>query len=459
MTGTPQDFDLLVVGGDKAGKTLAMETARSGARVAMVENGMIGGTCINVGCIPTKALVASARALRTARHAQDFGLTLTQPHVTAEGLLRHKTHVVDGMVAGNHKQFLDSGMDLVLGRARFTAPGTVEVALEEGGTRLLHGRQTVINTGTRPRVPGIPGLEEAGCLTSDSMLDLHRMPQRLVVIGGGPIGLEFAQMFATFGSEVTLIESAARLLPREDEDVARAVADILTADGIKLVTGARVASVRRDGTRVDVALAEGAVVSGDDVLVATGRSPVTEDLGLEAAGVRTDAAGFVQVDDHLATTAPGTWAAGDVAGSPQFTHVSLDDYRILRENLAGGSASTRDRLVPYTIFLTPELARVGLTEAQARDDGHDVRVARLPVAAIPRARTARETDGLWKAVVDARTEQILGVSLLGPEAGEALTTVQTAMTAGLPYTALRDMIITHPTITEGLNLLFSAPMT
>ncbi|MCD0484084.1 FAD-dependent oxidoreductase [Streptacidiphilus sp. ASG 303] len=457
MTGSTEDFDLLVVGGGKAGKTLAMDWARSGRSVAMVERGMIGGTCINVACIPTKALVASARAVRRLRRADELGLASPPPQVSAESLLRHKAGVVDGMVALNHKQFLDSGMDFVLGQARFTAPRTVEVALDGGGTRVLRGAQTVVNTGTRPFVPPIPGLADAGALTSNSLLDLERLPRRLVVVGGGVVGLEFAQMFASFGSEVSLVEAGPRLLPREDEDIARAVAGFLAADGIRVLTGASVASVRRDaGGEVTVALSDGTALTGDDVLVATGREPVTADLGLEAAGVRTDRAGFVVVDEHLATTAPGTWAAGDVAGSPQFTHVSLDDYRILKQNLAGGSRSTRDRLIPYTIFLTPELARVGLTEAQAREAGHQVRVASLPVAAIPRARTMRETEGLWKAVVDARTDRILGVSLLGPEAGEAVTTVQTAMLAGLPSTALRDMIINHPTMTEGLNLLFGA---
>ncbi|MCX4580592.1 FAD-dependent oxidoreductase [Streptomyces sp. NBC_01571] len=456
MTGIVERFDLLVVGGGKAGKTLAMDTARSGKSVVMVERDMIGGSCINVACIPTKALVSSARTLRSLRHAGQVGVEVEAPRVTSESLLEHKVGVVEGMVAINHKQFLDSGMDLVLGQAHFVAPGTVEVALSGGGTRTLSGAQTVINTGTRPFIPPIPGLSEAGYLTSDSLLDLERLPQHLVIIGGGAIGLEFAQMFVTFGTQVTLVEAGNRLLPREDEDIARSVTELLTRDGIRIVTGVSVSEIRRNHGNVHVTLSEGSSLEGDALLVATGRAPVTSDLNLSAAGVDVDDKGYVATDERLATSAPGIWAAGDVAGSPQFTHVSLDDYRILKENLAGGSRSTKDRLIPYTIFLTPELARVGLTEEQARAAGHDVRIAKLPVAAIPRARTMRETDGLWKAVIDRRTDRILGVSLLGPEAGETLTTVQTAILADMPYTALRDMIITHPTMTEGLNLLFAA---
>ncbi|MFJ4030639.1 dihydrolipoyl dehydrogenase family protein [Streptomyces griseoluteus] len=456
MTDNTERFDLLVVGGGKAGKTLAMDAARSGKSVAMVEREMIGGSCINVACIPTKALVSSACTLRSLRNAGELGVQVDASHVTSRSLLEHKNGVVQGMVAINHKQFLASGMDLVIGQARFIAPGAVEVALSSGGTRTLSGTQTVINTGTRPFVPPIPGLADSGYLTSDSLLELERLPQRLVIIGGGTVGLEFAQMFATFGTNVTLVESGPRLLPREDEDIAQAVADFLKRDGIHVLTGISVTEVRRNHAEVQITLSDGTSLEADDVLVATGRAPATSDLDLAAAGVEVDGKGYVVTDERLATSAPGIWAAGDVAGSPQFTHVSLDDYRILRENLAGGSRSTKDRLIPYTIFLTPELARVGLTEEQARAAGYDVRIAELPVTAIPRARTMRETDGLWKAVIDGPTGRILGVSLLGHEAGEALTTVQTAMLADMPYTALRDMIIAHPTMTEGLNLLFGA---
>ncbi|NBM15259.1 NAD(P)/FAD-dependent oxidoreductase [Streptomyces sp. GC420] len=451
-----EEFDLLVVGGGKAGKTLAMDRARAGQRVAMVERGLIGGTCVNVACIPTKALVTSARARRTLARGRELGLVVGDTGTDVERLREHKAEVVDGMIAINHKQFLDSGMDLVLGQARFVAERTVEVALRDGGSRVLRGARTVINTGTRPRIPGIPGLSAAGPLTSESLLRLERIPGRLIVIGAGPIGLEFADMFAAFGSRVTVVARNRALLPQEDPDIAAAAAALLADNGVNVLLGRGVTRVVRDSAgAVTVSLDDGSEVSGDDVLVAAGRQPVTEELDLERARVALTDSGFIAVDEYLATTAEHTWAAGDVAGSPQFTHASLDDYRILKANLAGGTRSTKGRLIPHTTFLGVDLARVGLGEEEARRAGHDVLIARLPVAAIPRARTMRETAGLWKAVVDADSHKILGASLLGPEAGEVITVVQTAMLAGLPCTALRDMIITHPTMGEGLNMLFA----
>ncbi|GGR77247.1 pyridine nucleotide-disulfide oxidoreductase [Streptomyces humidus] len=456
MAPVTEDVDLLVVGGGKAGKTLAMDRARGGARVAMAERGMIGGSCINVACIPTKALVASARARRALDRGRELGLVVGDVRTDVDLLRAHRSDVVDAMVALNHKQFLDSGMDLVIGQARFVAERTVEVRTADGGGRVLRGADTVIDTGTRPRLPDIPGLDRAGALTSESLLRLERIPDRLTVLGDGPIGLEFADMFAAFGSRVTVVSRHSRLLPQEDAEIAAAVGDLLSGHGVTVLFERRVARVGRDaGGEVTVVLEDGLEITGDDLLVAVGRVPVTEELDLERAGVAVTAAGFVDVDEHLATTAQHTWAAGDVAGSPQFTHAALDDYRILKENLAGGSRSTRDRLIPRTTFLGLDLAHVGLTEEQARRLGHRVKIARLPVAAIPRARTTGETQGLWKAVVDAETHRILGATLLGPETGETLTTVQTAMLAGLPCTALRDMVISHPTMTEGLNMLFA----
>ncbi|MFF8592444.1 dihydrolipoyl dehydrogenase family protein [Streptomyces sp. NPDC015220] len=451
-----EDVDLLVVGGGKAGKTLAMDTARAGQRVVMVERGMIGGTCINVACIPTKSLVTSARLLRRATGAEALGLRLGQPEVDLELLRSHKEDVVSGMVEVNLRQFLDSGMDLAMGTARFIGERTVEIALNDGGRRVVRGRDVVINTGTVPRIAPITGLAEAKPLTSESIMDLHHIPRSLVVIGGGYVGLEFAQMFAAFGSRVTVLESGGRLLPREDADVAEVLLGHLLEDGVELLTEVTVKEVSRQDGKVAVLLGDGRTLTADDVLAATGRTPVTEGLGLDAAGVRITEKGFVAVDDRLATSAPRTWAVGDVAGSPQFTHVSLDDYRIVKANIAGGNRSTSGRLVPWNLFTDPELARVGLTEDEARRAGHRIRVARLPVAAIPRARTLRDTRGVWKAVVDRDSEQILGVALLGPEAAEVVTVVQTAMLAGLPYNALRDGMIAHPTMAEGLNALFTA---
>ncbi|GGK79371.1 pyridine nucleotide-disulfide oxidoreductase [Sphaerisporangium melleum] len=451
-----EDVDLLVVGGGKGGKTLAMDAARSGRRVAMVERGMIGGTCINVACIPTKSLVTSARLLQRIRRAGEVGVRVEKAEADLPLLRAHKEGVVGGMVDINHRQFIDSGMDFILGTARFVAERTVEVDLVDGGRRVLRGADVVVNTGTVPHVPAIPGLAEVSPLTSESILRLERIPDHLVVIGGGYVGLEFAQMFASFGSGVTVLDRNPRLLPGEDPDVAEALTGFLREDGVVIHTGVQVERVSGETGAVTVRLTDGREVAGSDVLVATGRAPVTRDLDLAAAGVEVDDRGFVKVDDRLATSAPHTWAVGDVAGSPQFTHVSLDDYRILKANLAGGDRRTTGRLVPWNLFTDPELARVGLTETEARAAGMDVRVAKLPVAAIPRARTTREMRGLWKAIVDRESERVLGVALLGPESSEVLTVVQTAMLAGLPYPALRDAIIAHPTMAEGLNLLFAS---
>jgi pyruvate/2-oxoglutarate dehydrogenase complex dihydrolipoamide dehydrogenase (E3) component len=451
-----EDVDLLVVGGGKAGKTLAMDLARAGRRVVMVERGMIGGTCINVACIPTKSLVTSSRLARRAAAAQSLGLSLGKLEVDLRMLRSHKEGVVADMVDLNHRQFLDSGMDLVLGTARFVAERTVEIDLNDGGRRVVRGADVVINTGTVPHLPPVSGLADVEPLTSETIMSLERIPERLVVIGGGYVGLEFAHMFASFGSRVTVLDRNPRLLPREDADISGMLTECLREDGVEIVAGVNVKDVARDEDGVRLVLEDGRALVADDVLAASGRDPVTRDLGLDAAGVRTDERGFVRVDDTLATHAPRTWAVGDVAGSPQFTHVSLDDYRIVKANIAGGTRSTVGRLVPWNLFTDPELARVGLTEKQARSTGRDIRVAKLPVKAIPRARTMRETRGLWKAVVDRNTEEILGVALLGPDSSEVLTVVQTAMWAGLPFTSLRDGIIAHPTMAEGLNALFTS---
>ncbi|GAA1637042.1 dihydrolipoyl dehydrogenase family protein [Georgenia ruanii] len=451
-----EDVELLVIGGGKAGKSLAMDRAKAGWKVAMVERDKIGGTCINVACIPTKSLVASARTLLTARHAGEMGIELdgTAPAATLEGLRAHKEGVVGGMVAAHAKMFHDSGMDFLMGTARFVGERTVEVALNDGGTRVLRGRDVVINTGTTPTHPDIPGLADVDPWDSEGILRMERMPRSIVILGGGYVGCEFASMLAVTGVAVTLVQGRGQLLPREDPDVAAAVADVLRGQGVDLRLGVRATAVRRDGQGAVVALSDGTEATGAELLVATGRTPVTADLNLAAAGVELTDRGFVVVDDHLRTTADHVWAAGDVAGSPQFTHASWNDFRILKALLTGGEASTAGRLVPYTVFTTPELARVGMTETQARAAGRDVKVARLDVAAIPRAKTLRMGQGTWKAVVDGATDEILGVALLGHSAGEVVAAVQMAMLGHLTYQQVRDAVITHPTMAEGLNLLF-----
>jgi pyruvate/2-oxoglutarate dehydrogenase complex dihydrolipoamide dehydrogenase (E3) component len=452
-----EEVDLLVIGGGKAGKSLAMDRAKAGWKVAMVERDKIGGTCINVACIPTKALVGSARTALAARHAELMGVELTKPSVSVDGLRRHKSSVVDGMVAAHRKMFADSGMDFILGRARFIALRTAEIKTHGGDVRLLRGAEVVINTGTTPAIPDLPGVAESAIWTSETILQLERLPQRLLILGGGHVGCEFASMYALFGSQVIMVQGRSQLLPREDPDVAVEVAEILADQGVDVRLDARATAVSREaGDEVVVIFEDGSHVVGDELLVATGRAPVTADLGLAAAGVEVTDRGFIRVDDHLRTTADHVWAAGDVAGSPQFTHASWNDFRILKANLDHGDAATRGRIVPYTVFITPELARVGITEAQALAQGRHVAVAKIPVSAIPRAKTLHDTTGTWKAVVDTDSDLILGAALLGHNAGEVISTVQIAMLGGLPYQQVRDAVLTHPTMGEGLNLLFDA---
>ena len=453
-----EDVDLLVIGGGKAGKSLAMDRAKAGWTVAMVERDKIGGTCINVACIPTKALVGSARTVLTARNAEVMGVELEEePLVSLDGLRQHRSSVVDGMVAAHKKMFADSGMDFILGTARFIGPRTAEIETHGGDIRLLRGTDVVINTGTTPAIPDLPGITESRPWTSETILKLERLPSRLLILGGGYVGCEFASMYALFGSQVIMLQGRSQLLPREDPDVAAEVAEILVDQGVEVRLNARATAVRRNGNgEVTVILEDGTQVVGDELLVATGRSPVTADLGLAAAGVEITDRGFIQVDDHLRTSADHVWAAGDVAGSPQFTHASWNDFRILKANLDHSDAATKGRIVPYTVFITPELARVGIAETQARAQGHRVAVGKISVSAIPRAKTLHDTTGTWKAVVDADTDLILGAALLGHNAGEVISTLQMAMLGGLRYQQVRDAVLTHPTMGEGLNLLFDA---
>lgn len=453
-----EDVDLLVVGGGKAGKSLAMDRAKAGERVVLVERDKIGGSCINVACIPTKALVAAAQTLLTARHAEQLGIVGAGSAAASMGGLRdHKDGVVGGMVEAHRQLFADSGMDFVMGVARFVGDRTVDIALDDEGFRRIRGRDVVINTGTVPALPELDGIGDVGAQDSESILQLSELPESLIVIGGGYVGCEFASMFAIFGAEVTLLQRGDQVLPREDPDIAEEVATLLRAHGVAVRTGAHAEEVRRERSGdVVVTLAGGAELRAGQLLCATGRSPVTAGLGLDATGVRLTDGGYVVADDHLRTTADHVWAAGDVAGSPQFTHASWNDFRILKANLTGGDAVTTGRLMPYTVFVTPELGRVGLTETQAREQGRQTRVAKIPAAAIPRSKTQRSQRGLWKAVVDADSDEILGAALLGDRAGEVIAAVQMAMLGGLRYQQVRDAPITHPTMAEGLNLLFDA---
>ncbi len=452
-----EHYDILVFGGGKAGKTLAMDQAKEGKRVAVVEQGMIGGSCINIACIPTKALVRSAQFARLAHRAEEFGLVRTGPiSVDMDRVAARTAEVVAGMVEYNRRAFLASGFELVLGWGRFVQPRVIEVEVE-GGVRRLTGERIYLNLGTKAAIPPISGLHEAEPLTHVEALTLNVLPSRLLVVGGGYVGMELSQAFRLLGSEVVVIESGRQLAAREDADVASAIGSQFAEDGIELVFEARITEVSgRSGEQVTVRLADGRLFAGSHLLVAAGRRPMTADIGLDFAGVDLDGPGFIRVDEDLSTSVSGIWAMGEVAGSPMFTHASLDDYRVAKSGIMGGTRTTTGRMVPYCVFIEPEFARVGLSEAEAREQSIAYRLATLPMDVVPRARTLSERKGFMKALVEVNTDQILGFAMLGAQAGEVMAVVQMAMLGGLPFTALRDGILAHPTLAEGLNMLFAS---
>ncbi len=455
-------YDDIIIGSGKAGKTLAPALVADGRKTALVERSlnMIGGGCINVACIPTKTMVASANVANIVQNSAAYGVRANAPIVDLADVIRRKRKVVQSMRDVNlHNLETALGHELIVGTGRFVAPKIVEVSVGDGTTRLLTAERFFINTGTRPLIPSVPGLKEAGFLTSESLMELEQLPEHLIVLGSGYIGLEFAQMFRRFGCRVTVIGQSGQILSQQDPDIAIAVQTLLERDGIEFLLYAKVLRVDRaeHATKLHIQVADQEMaLQGSHLLVAVGRAPTTDCLNLAAAGVATDARGFILVNDRLETNVPGIWALGDINGGPEYTHVSLDDYRIVKTNLIeGGDRSTQGRAVPSCLFIDPELAHVGLTETEARQQGYTIRVAKLDASAIPRAKTLGKTDGLIKAIVDTETDLILGCSLLCHEAGEVISTVQMVMQAQMPYTILRDGVLTHPTMTEGLNMLFS----
>ena len=454
-------YENLILGGGEAGKYLGWTLAKSGQRTAVIERRLIGGSCPNIACLPSKNVIHSAKVAQLCQRAQEFGTATGPARTEMAGVLRRKATMVEGLIALNFGKFGDSGTELILGKGRFVAPKTIEVRLNEGGTRRLSGDRVFLDLGSHAAVLPIPGLAETGYLTHVEALDLDRLPAHLIVLGGGYVGLEMAQAFQRLGSLVTILERGPQLVSREDDDVAQAIRQFFTEDGIETVLSAETLGVEgRSGGRLRVQLRtpEGRRdIEATDILVATGRTPNTAGIGLPEAGIELDARGYIKVNERLETSAPGVWAMGECAGSPQFTHVAFDDFRVVRDNLAGGKRTTTGRLVPFCMFIDPELARVGLNETEARKQGLGYRLARIPVSAVLRSRTLSETRGFLKALVETGSDRLLGFTMLGPSAGEVMAVVQTAMLAQLPYTSLRDAIFTHPTMAEGLNVLFAAP--
>jgi pyruvate/2-oxoglutarate dehydrogenase complex dihydrolipoamide dehydrogenase (E3) component len=455
----PEHFEMLIIGSGEGGKYLAWHMAKAGHRTAVVERKLIGGSCPNTNCLPSKNEIWSAKVADLVHHAGRFG-TVTGPTSTdMKQVQARKRGMVENMIAKHRELYKASGAELIMGTARFIAPKTVEVALNDGGSRVLTGDRVAINLGTHATIPDIPGLAAAVPLSNVELLELDRLPAHLIVLGGGYVGLELAQAYRRFGSRVSIVETGPQLASREDSDVTAALLEMLRDEGVEVYLGAKILGVQgRSGQAVSVQLRNAAgdqTIEGSDILVAAGRTPNTSGVGLELAGVALDQRGYIVVNDRLETSAPDVLAIGEAAGSAQFTHVSFDDFRVISANLSGGNRSKRDRLVPYCMFTDPALARVGLSEAEAQRQGIAVRVAKLPMAAVLRAQTISETRGFMKALVEANGERILGFTMIGPEAGEVMTVVQAAMLAGMPYTGLRDAIIAHPTMSEALGALFS----
>jgi pyruvate/2-oxoglutarate dehydrogenase complex dihydrolipoamide dehydrogenase (E3) component len=455
-----EHYDAIVIGTSQGGRFLPLELAKAGQKVALVERDQLGGVCVNTGCTPTKTMVASARLAYQARRAAEYGLRVGPVSVDMAAVRERKRAMVAGARENYASRLSQDGLNVIEGEAHFTGPKTVEIALTDGGMPQISAPVIVIDTGTRPKPLAVPGAVDVPVLDSTAIMELDELPEHLIILGGGYIGLEFGQMFRRFGSEVTIVQRAARLLKIEDEDVSDEVTAIFREEGITVLTSSTPVGVEpADGGRLRLTVrTEGGErqVEGSHLLSATGRIPNTEALAPEAAGVRLDDRGFIEVDEHLETSVPGVYAMGDVKGGPAFTHVSYDDYRILHANLIGHEkASTRDRVVPYTVFIDPQLGRAGMTEREARTQGRAIRVAKLPMSAVVRAIETGETRGFMKVIVDADSGQILGCAVLGAEGGEIMTMIQVGMLGRLTYTAMANAIFTHPLLAEGLNTLFA----
>ncbi len=453
-------FDAIIIGAGQNGPPLATALAGAGQQVALVERKHVGGSCINTGCTPTKTMIASARIAHLVGRAKDFGVNAAFKSVDFQKVIDRKQGIVESFREGSKKKLLETrGLTLFEGEANFAGKKELEVKLSNSEKEYIKSGTIVINTGTVPNMPPIPGLDDAGPLDSASIMELDELPRHLLIIGGGYIGVEFGQMFRRFGSEVTIIQRGEHLLPREDSDVAEEVAKILGEEGLEIILKADTKEIEKPAPDKIIltveAGGESRKIEGSHLLVATGRVPGTEVLNLESTGIKIDERGFIPVNERLETAVPGIFATGDVNGGPAFTHISYDDFRILKRNLLeGGNASTTGRPLPYVVFIDPQLGRIGLTERAAKEIGHEYLVAKMPVGWVARAIETDETGGLMKVIVDTETGRILGAAVLCVEGGELMALLQVAMMGDLHYTVLRDAIFSHPTFSEAMNTLF-----
>jgi pyruvate/2-oxoglutarate dehydrogenase complex dihydrolipoamide dehydrogenase (E3) component len=457
----PDQYGAIIIGSGQSGKPLSIALAKAGWKTALVERAYIGGTCINYGCTPTKTMFNSARVAYLARRAADYGVHHGEVTVNMREVRERKQRVVEEFRESGLKGIKKTtNLELITGNAKFIGPQEIEVQLNDGATRTLSAKKIFINTGGRPARPQLEGIDEVPTLNSTSIMELDELPEHLLVLGGGYIGLEFGQMFRRFGSEVTIVQRASQLLGREDADVSKAVLRVMEEDGLRVLLDTEAVRVEDDETKIELTVrtSEGEqTLRGTDLLVAVGRKPNTEDLNLAAAGIETDRQGNIKVNNKLETKVPGVYALGDVKGGPQFTHISYDDFRVIRANLLeGGNTTTDGRLVPYTVFIDPQLGRIGISEAETKEQNLNIRVAKLAMTHVARAIEMSETRGFMKAIVGADTNQILGAAVLGVEGGELMSMFEIAMMGKLPYTVLKDAIFAHPTLAESLNNLFMA---
>ena len=453
MSDQLQHYDAIVIGAGQAGGPLSTALARAGKRTAIVEREHVGGTCVNEGCTPTKTMVASARVAYLARRGADYGVVTGPIAIDMRKVRQRKRDIVTSFRTSSERQITRTdGVDLIRGEARFIGTRQLEV---NGQT--LSGELIFVNVGARPSTPPITGLDSVETLDSTSIMELDAVPEHLIVLGGGYVGLEFGQMFRRFGARVTIVQRGPRLLAREDADIADAVASILRQDGIDVLLETDVVRVAA-GPRLVVKGTDGVerTIEGSHLLVATGRRSNADSLNVAATGLSLDRGGFIPVDDRLETSVPGIYVLGDVKGGPAFTHISYDDFRVIRTNLIeGGSASTAGRLVPYTVYIDPQLGRIGLSEEAARTTGRLFHVVKMDMNHVARALETDEPRGLMKVIVDAGDGRILGAAILGVEGGELMSMLELAMLGRLPFTVLRDAVFAHPTLAEGFNNLFA----
>jgi pyruvate/2-oxoglutarate dehydrogenase complex dihydrolipoamide dehydrogenase (E3) component len=455
-----QQFDAIVIGSGQGGTPLSMALAGAGMRTVLVERTHVGGTCINEGCTPTKTMVASGRVADLAHRAADYGVRTGPVSVDMAKVRQRKREIVNSFRNESQSRLEKTeNLELLFGEAIFSGPKVVTVRVQDGGQRIISGKYIFINAGTRASRPKLDGLEDVPYLDNVSIMELEALPEHLLILGGGYVGLEFGQLFRRLGSRVTIVHSGGQLLTHEDPDIAQEITKILREDGIEIVLKAKANRVSQSGKniRLEVKSHSQSTLMGSHLLVATGRTPTSDALNLAAAGIQTGDNGYIKVNERLETNAEGVYALGDIKGPPAFTHISYDDFRIIRANLIEKkAASTKDRQVPYTVFIDPQLGRVGLSEREARAQGRKIRVAKLPMTHVARALEVDETRGFMKAIVDGESNQILGAAILGIEGGEIMSALEIAMMGKLPYTALRDGTFAHPTLAESLNNLFMA---